>query len=242
MKKILILVFVVASTLSFAQESVLLRLNYTNGDKYLVQTSQSVNSSAMAMENVTDMSMEVVGSADGVFTTDMKITKVAVDMMQGGMSMSYDSSKKDSELDQMGLMMKQQMGPMMQMVITTKADVYGKIQDISVTPDSPLAAQFKNQTGVSFPKEAVKVGDTWKDETDQQGIKITIEYKVTSITSNKVILAATGVVSGAAEGKMTGDFEIDKKSGVPLKTSIKNEMSVQGQSMKIDVETTMKKI
>lgn len=242
MKKILILVFVLASTLSFAQESTLLRLNYTKGDKYLVNTSQSINSSAMVMDNVTGMTMEVVGSADGVFTTDMKITKVAVDMMQGGMSMSYDSSKKDSELDQMGLMMKQQMGPMLQMVVTTKADAYGKIQDISVTPDSPLAAQFKNQTGISFPKEAVKVGSVWEDQTDTQGLKLTIEYKVTAITTDKVLLTCTAVISGAAEGKMNGTIELDKKTGITLKSSLKNEMNTQGQDMEMMVETTMKKI
>ena len=37
-----------------------------------------------------------------------------MNMMQGGMTMSYDSNKKDEELDQMGQMLKSQFDPMME--------------------------------------------------------------------------------------------------------------------------------
>ena len=220
MKKLLILLLVVSSTISVAQESVLLRLKYKNGDVYSLKMKQSMNSPAMMMGNNVDMEMGILGKEGDVYTSEMKISKMTMDMMQGGMQMSYDSTKKDDELDEMGKMMKAQISPMLKVVITTKMNSLGKVLETKVVPNMPNAEQFSSQS-VSYPEKAVKVGDTWNDEKDAQGMKTAVEYKVTKITKDIVVLSTTGKVSGAGTGTVNGTLEIDRKSGMPLKSLVK---------------------
>lgn len=240
MKKLLILLLVVSSTISVAQESVLLRLKYKKGDVYSLKMKQSMNSPAMIMSNNVDMEMSVLDKDGSVYTSEMKISKMTMDMLQGGMQMSYDSTKKDDELDEMGKMMKAQISPTLKMVITTKMNSLGEVLDTKVVPNMPNAEQFSSQS-VSYPKKAVKVGDTWNDEKNAQGMKTVIEYKVTKITKNIVFLSTTGKVSGAGTGTLNGTLEIDRKFGIPLSSSMKSTINAGGQEMKVDIEMTMTK-
>lgn len=242
MKKLFILFLVASTTISFAQETALLRLNYKKGDKYTMNMKQSMNTAAMANNTDIDMVLEVTDVADNMFTTVTKFAKMKMDMMQGGMQMSYDSSKKDEELDQMGLMLKQQISPMLKTVITTKNDVYGKNVDVQVTPEGPMSEQFKNSSSVTYPEKAVKVGDTWKNETENQGVKSIVEYKVKEITATKVVLDFSGTLSGVATGTSSGMVEVDRESGALLKSVLKNVLKAGGQDMKMDMEITMTKM
>ncbi|APG64982.1 hypothetical protein LPB136_06270 [Tenacibaculum todarodis] len=243
MKKFLILVLVIASSLTFAQESVLLRLKYNKGDKYAFKMKQTLDSSVGMKATNIDMISKITDVSNDLFTSETKIDKMKIDTDIGLFPVSFDSSKEDSELDEIGLMLKQQMSPMLQMIITTKSNVHGKVMDVKVTPDSPMTAQFKNQFNVVFPEKPVKVGDTWIDETAQQGLKNVIEYKVTSITSEKVVLTLTGNVTGQATGTATsGSVEIDRASGALLKSLINNNINAGGQEVKVGIELTMEKI
>ena len=96
MKRILIALLVITSIAVSAQESVLLRLNYTKGDSYLMTVESKQGMGAQGGLNM-KMNMGVIVSevsGDNV-KTESKILSVALDMMQGGMAMSYDSNKKD---------------------------------------------------------------------------------------------------------------------------------------------------
>lgn len=242
MKKLFILFLVVSSTISVAQESVTLRVKYKKGDTFLMKMSQTMTTAGMLMTNNMDMAMEVLDSEDDVFTSKTKITKVAMDMMQGAMQMSYDSSKKNDDLDQMGQMLKAQIDPLLQAIITTKTDQFGDILEVAVIPEVQGSEQFKNQSGISFPKKAVKVGDTWTNENQTQGMKISTEYKVTKITKEKVFLTANGTVSGAGTGTLKGTFEVDRNTGITLKSVVDTNTNTQGQDMKVGVEMTIEKI
>ena len=143
MKKLLVLFLVVSSTISIAQDSVLLRLKYKKGDVYKVKMNQSINSTAMMMGSVVDMEMSITGKEKNVYTSEMRISKMTMDMMQGGMQMSYDSTQKDEDLDEMGKMMKSQISPMLKVVITSKTNELGKILETKVEPDLPNANQSR---------------------------------------------------------------------------------------------------
>lgn len=242
MKKLFILFLVVSSTISVAQESVVLRVKYKKGDTFLMKMSQTMTTAGMLMTNNMDMAMEVLDSENNIFTSKIKITKVAMDMMQGAMQMSYDSSKKNDDLDQMGQILKTQIDPLLQVIVTQKTDQFGDILEIDITPEVQGSEQFKNQSGISFPKKAVKVGDTWSNENEAQGMKTSIEYKVTRITKEKVFLTANGTVSGAGTGTLKGTFEVDRNMGIALKSVVDTDISTQGQDMKVGVEMTIKKI
>jgi len=80
------------------------------------------------------MSMDmIVTSKDGdIITTESKIKWINMNMLQGGMSISYDSSMKEVDLDQTGKMMKQQFDPMMKSIIIAKMKTEGKILETKV--------------------------------------------------------------------------------------------------------------
>lgn len=243
MKKILFLFLLVSTINISAQESVLLKLNYKKGDKYAVKTKQSIDSKAMGMNNTTSMTMEILEVKDGVITSETKIDKIAMDMMQAGMMMAYDTSADDEDVDEMGKMLKQQIDPMLKLVITSKISESGKVVSVEVEPSTiPNADQFKNQATISFPTKAVKVGDTWSEENVAQGMTINSTYTVKEILADKVILSATGKMTGAATGTVVGQLDIDKKTGITLSSNLETVMNTQGQEMKLNITTSMVKM
>ena len=77
------------------------------------------------MNIVMDQSItEVTGDS---YSATVKFDKMTMDMSQGGMTVYYDSSKQDSELDEAGKMMKTTMEPMLKTVITMKGNSLGEV-------------------------------------------------------------------------------------------------------------------
>ncbi|NVK53345.1 MAG: hypothetical protein HWD85_10465 [Flavobacteriaceae bacterium] len=233
MKKLLIL-FVLISTMNVnAQESTLLRLNYKKGDSYAIkmEMSQEVGT-AMSMNMTINMSQKIKTVTGSEYTSEMKFTRMEMDMLQGGMSMSYDSSQKDEDLDEMGKVMKSQMGPILNAVIIVKGNDLGEVLETKVEPSIPQANDFANQSSnVVYPKKKVKVGDTWTFEKKEKNMVMNFIYKVKSITKEKVLLDVSGDVTGMASGKVTGSMEIDRKSGVPVLSKINMDLDAGGQNM-----------
>lgn len=244
MKKIFI-AFVVLTSLSItAQESVLLRLNYAKGDSYLLSLESK---QSLGVQGGTDMKMAMGMIVSEVTPEDIKlesqITSIAMDVMQGGMSMSYDSSKKAEELDNMGQMMKTQIDPMMKAVIYTTLDRMGNMIDMKVEPVVPGMDQFSgNSNSINYPKEKVSVGSSWTSENEQQGMKMTTTYKVLSIADGVVAIDVSGTVSGAGTGSIKGKTMVDVNSGVPTSSSQEVTLSAQGTDIIITTNSTMKKI
>lgn len=243
MKKVLIL-FVMAIAMNVtAQESVLLRLNYKSGDSYLMNMKMSQDvGTMMSMDMNMKMSQEIVSVTGDNYVSKMKITFVGMDMSQGGMNMSFDSTKSDDELDATGKMMKAQMGPMLQAVITTKGNKMGVITETSVEPNVPGTSDLAEQSSsVEYPEKALRVGDTWEMTKSQKGLKTDFVYKVKSITKEMVLLDVSGKVTGAGEGTVSGELKIDRNSGVPLTSAINMNVNMNGQEMVSKVNITMTK-
>ena len=244
MKKIFIAFVVLTSISITAQESVLLRLNYAKGDSYLLSLESK---QSLGVQGGTDMKMAMGMIVSEVTPEDIKlesqITSIAMDVMQGGMSMSYDSSKKAEELDNMGQMMKAQIDPMMKAVIYTTLDRMGNMIDMKVEPVVPGMDQFSgNSNSINYPKEKVSVGSSWTSENEQQGMKMTTTYKVLSIADGVVTIDVSGTVSGAGTGSIKGKTMVDVNSGVPTSSSQEVTLSAQGMDIIITTKTSMKKI
>ena len=244
MKRILIALLVITSIAVSAQESVLLRLNYTKGDSYLMTVESKQGMGAQGGVNM-KMNMGVIVSevsGDNV-KTESKILSVALDMMQGGMAMSYDSNKKDEELDQMGQMLKSQFDPMMNSIIYNSYDKLGNITETKVEPSVPGMNQLTEGSGsVIYPNEKISVGSSWSSNKDNQGMKTTTTYTVSQIKDGVVYLDITGNVSGAAaSGSVKGSSEIEVSTGLAKKTSIEVAISNQGMDITINSNITMTK-
>ncbi len=243
MKKIFTLLLLAMSLVSMAQESTLLRVNYNKGDQYIMTMDMKQDMAAMNMLMKMDMSIDVKEVEGDVYNTEMKITRISMDMNQGENKMSYNSDKSDDELDAMGKQMQMQFAPMLDMVIFAKTNNLGEVLETRIEPNIPNADQFANQSSsVVYPKNAVKVGDTWNFEKDSQGMTMDFVYTVKSITKNVVLLDVSGKISVLAEGTISGNMEIDRANGLPLKSSIEMDMSVSGQKIKTSINVTMNKL
>lgn len=241
-KKIIALLLLV-TTITFAQEKVLLRLKYEKGDSYTLDMKMSQNMGAvMSMDMSIAMIQDVKSASSTEYTSEMKITKVVMNMVQQGMPMSYDSTKKAEELDDTGKMMKSQMDPMLKAVITMKGNNLGKVLESKVEPNIPGTNDLANQSSnVVYPENAVAVGDTWTMSKNNKGMDFNFVYKVKSITSKTVLLDVTGKVAGVAAGDIIGTMNIDKKSGVPRESKIDMTMKLQEQDLKTTINITMSK-
>lgn len=244
MKKIVTLLFLAMTLVSTAQESVLLRLNYSKGDTYLIEMNMKQNMAGGAM--VTDMKMDmstVIKDVKGkVFDTQMKFQKMVMNMGQGTMQMSYDSSKKEEDLDEMGKQLSTRFGPILKASFIGKMNNLGKVLEMKVEPSIPGANEMASQSnGVEYPEEAVKVGSSWIVNKEQQGMKTDMTYTVKSITATVVTLDLVGKITGVGEGTLSGSVEVDRKSGVPTKSVITSDMSAMGQKIKSDITVLMKK-
>ena len=245
MKRILIALLVITSISVTAQESVLLRLNYTKGDSFLVTTesNQSMGSQG-GMNMKMTMGMIVADVAEENIKTESQITAVVVDMMQGGMTMSYDSNS-DEELDQMGQMLKLQFEPMMKAINYVTLDHQGNMIDTKLEPSVPGMNQLTEGSGsVIYPNEKISVGSSWSSNKDNQGIKTTTTYTVSQIKDGIVYLDITGNVSGAkgVDAAVKGSSEIEVSTGLAKKTSIEVAILNQGMDIIATTNTTMTKI
>jgi hypothetical protein len=163
-------------------------------------------------------------------------------MLQGGQVMSFDSTKSDEELDDTGKMMKAQMGPMLSALIYAKGNNLGEMLEVKVEPSIPgVEDMAKQSSNVVYPTEAVSVGSTWTMTKEEKGMKMDFLYTVKSISSDKVVLDLSGDVSGMATGKISGNMNIDKASGIPENSTIDMNMSVSGQELKSKITMTMVK-
>lgn len=244
MKKLLVLLFVVSSAITIGQESVLLRLNYAKGDVYKANLVMSQNMGAMmSMGMNIDMDIKVTDVQEDIYNSEMKFTKMTMDMLQGGNVLSFDSSKSDDELDEGGKMMKAQMGPMLQSVIFSKGNNLGEVLEIKAEPNVPGMDEFANQSSnVVYPVEAVKVGSTWSYQKNQKGTVLDFNYTVKSISKELIVIDIAGKSSGMASGDITGSMEINRESGIPLNSIMDMKLSIQGQEMISKVTMTMSKM
>lgn len=243
MKKLLILFLLIYANISVAQESVLLRLNYEKGATYDVSMKMTQNMGAIMSTGISiNMDIKILDVKEDIYDSEMKFTKMSMNVLQGGNVMSFDSTKNEDELNDTDKMMKAQMGPMLEAVVFAKGNNLGEVLEVSVNPNVPGMEDIANQSSnVVYPKEAVKVGSTWTMTRDDKGMKMDFIYKVKSILKDKLILDLSGDVSGMASGKINGNMDINRKSGIPLNTSINMTLSVSGQELKSNVTMTMSK-
>ncbi len=242
MKKILILLVIALSSNAFAQESVLLRINYTPGDSYTQITETTQNSGLqLAMNMSMTSNMKVTDVQDDVINTESQINSIAMDMMQGGMSMSYDSNANEETLDQMGKMLQSQFKPMMDAKIMSSTDKMGNIVNMSMEPNIPGMENLTKNNGIAYPEEAVKVGSTWSATTEEQGVKMVTTYAVRDIANESVYLDISGEITGVAQGTISGSAEIEVSSGALKVMEMQTSMDAQNMTIKGTTKISMTK-
>lgn len=245
MKRILLALLVLTSISVAAQDAVILRVNYNEGDAYIlnVETNTSMGISGFMNSKMTmDMTVPVV--KDGLFETVTKLTYIKMDVEQGGISMSYDTGMNAEELDDMGQMMKSQLDPMMNSMIYITFDTLGTKVETRVEPSNAAGLEQLTQSSGSiiYPLEKVSVGSTWTSKEERQGMIMNIIYTVSSIADGTAILDVSGDMSGIGTGTLKGNTSIDITSGVQKDSDLQLTVSSQGIDISTTVKTTMTKV
>ena len=243
LKKINVWGLLFLSTITFAQEKVLLRLNYEKGTSYTIDMKMSQIMGGGLMTNDTNIIMNqmITESNSDTYNATFKFDKMTMYMMQAGMKMSYDSSKEASDLDENEKIMKSKIDPLLNTNVFVKGNHLGKVLETSIEPDIPEANDYADNFSIVYPENKVAVGDTWKVSKKKNGLNMNFEYKVKSIESNKVVLDIGGKVSGIGEGDINGDVSINRKSGIPIESKIDMIVKIQGQDLKTNMIVTYAK-
>ncbi|WP_194850184.1 DUF6263 family protein [Nonlabens antarcticus] len=234
--KNLLLLFILATTLqAYGQESALLRTTLNEGDIYEIQMVQKQSTGIQGgTEMIMMMDMTVSDVSDELIKTESKISSMGMEVNQGGITMSYDSSKTDDELDATGKMLKSQLSPMMDAVIYNTIDIYGNTVNTTVEPAIPGTEQLTaGQASINYPKEEVSVGSSWTSDNEKQGMNVKTTYTVTKIADGVVYVDIKGDVSGMGSGSMKGTTEIEISSGLAKNTE--TEISVTAQGIEVTV-------
>ena len=244
MRKFILLALLTISFTAATQESVLLRLNYNQGDNYITSIELEQNMGEQGgMSMMMKINSKVNSVDDELIMLESKIKSIAMNMNQGGMVMDYDSNKSSEELDQMGQMMKSQFDPILKATIYNSVDRYGNVLELKVEPTLPGMEQFTgSQNAINFPDEAVSVGSSWVSEADNQGMKIVTKYTVTSISDGMIYLDVSGDVSGIGVGTIIGKSTVEISSGIQTNATIEMTISAQGIEMNMVTSSTMKKV
>jgi hypothetical protein len=193
------------------------------------------------MNMKSDMVADITEVTEEKITSETRIKRVIVDVLQGAQSFKYDSETKDEDLDMVGVEMKKQFEPMMNAVITQVSDRYGQILEAKVEPKVPGMDNFGQQS--EYPKEPVKVGSTWTSEVaDDTSGTITMNYKVDKITDTTLFASITGTASSLPGSTISGSLEVDIASGNPNIVVVKINADVEGSKMSIETAITSTKI
>ncbi len=238
------MLLVLTSLSVISQESVLLRVNYQKGDMYVLDLESKQD---MGSQGGMDMKMSmnmIVEDIDGDnFKTESKISKIVMEMAQGLNIMSFDSRKKNEDLDETGKMLKKEFDPMMEAIIYSTINNLGKNIDVKIIPEIPgMSQMIKQSNSINFPEEKVSVGSTWSLKNETQGMKSNTVYKVLRIENGTVYLDVSGTVSGPGEGTIKGKVEIDISTGVQKKGDVEFTVLIGGNEIKANSKISIKKV
>ncbi|MEO8720833.1 MAG: DUF6263 family protein [Ginsengibacter sp.] len=250
------------SLATFAQSNQTLTL--IKGDKYQVEnkleTTNSTNVQGQDMESKMNVystyHISVKDKANNNYKLTNTITHMVMAMSMMGNDINFDSDKKEDLDGQMGTALKGYINQPKEVVI----DNSGKIISKDETDTSAIAKQLNiAATGYgtqmafqSLPKNS-KVGSTWTENNDDNGIKRNTNYTIKSIDGSVATIGFDGTVTTEATmeqqgmevstkttGKFSGEEKVDMKTGVVQLNTTTGEASGTFTAMGQDFPTSSK--
>ena len=266
MKKIKLFLFatVCFSTVSIGQTNTSLKL--PTGKTYQVDNKIETNSTTevqgQTMEskfNVTSTyKIEVKGKKDDNYNLTNTLSHIVMDMNVMSQQINFDSDKKEDMDGQMGAGLKAFVNQPKDLQMDNSGKVVSKD-----SPDSSLSgvAQKLNlaQTGfgtqlafLALP-DNVKVGASWTDSTNTDGISKNINYTIKAISGGIADVSFTGTttsdvkmeqngmeISTKTTGKINGEEKVDVKTGVIQSSTSTGDASGTVSAMGQDFPATVK--
>lgn len=268
--------FAVACSSTKNANKVELRFQPEKGTTYQVDMEVLSTSKVMGMSTKTTMNMGFKMTADDVTEDTVKMatnyTRMAMNMETPMGNMSYDSDNPDGASGMMGERLKPVFDRLLEANLIISFDKFGHVisttgmeglfsdmQGMENLDDQMNAADQMGVATASFPKEAVKVGDTWQEQiinTSTAPIVMDATYTVKEITEDMVTLGIEGTISkyegegnGSAakiekiSGDFTGELLIAKNTGWTKSANITQNlqmgMTQGGMPITVDAVNTI---
>lgn len=281
MKKISLLA-VMALTIStgvFAQNNA--SVNLKKGQKYIVENNISTQSNTTVqgqsmeakVDATTTFNIEIKDLVNNNYNLNNTLTAVKLNMNQMGQETTFDSEKKEDMAGPIGGVLKDYINQPKSIIIDKSGKVIpqkteGKT-DSAVDAVNMITKQLGDFDATGYGAEMafeslpqnIKVGTTWSNKTDDDGISKTTNYTVTAISGNLATISLTGTLTTEKKmemqgmemtvkstGKFSGEEKADIKTGVvqsnTTTTDATGTVSVMGQdlatSTKVTSTTTVK--
>jgi len=257
------LFFVTASTIAQTKS----KLKLPENKKYQVvntlQSNSTTNIQGQSMESAVNVSstydIEVKGKSGSDYNLSSTISKLTTNMTMMGQEIKFDSENKEDMDGPFGSALKDFIGKPKAM----KMDASGKVTfDEKDTAMSEIAKQlhltqnaFGTQLAFLALPEKAKVGATWTDKTDNEGISKTTNYTIQNITGNIATVSFESVdsvatsmeqngmeISVKTSGKSSGEEKVDLKTGViqsgTTKADATGTVSAMGQEFPMSTKIT----
>ncbi|HXS57574.1 MAG TPA: DUF6263 family protein [Hanamia sp.] len=278
MKKISVLVVAAmcSSMALLAQSNA--SLNLKKGQKYVVENKISTKSSTEMqgqqmeadVDATTSYNIEVKDEVANNYNLTNTITNLKMNMTQMGQEMTFDSDKKDDLNGPIGSSLKDFINQPKAVVIDKSGKVIQeKKEQKADDASSMMAKQLGNFEATGFGADMafealpqnVKVGSTWTNKTDADGISKTTNYTVKAINGKLATIGLEGTlatdtkmemqgmeITTKTTGTFAGEEIVDITTGVVqsnnLTTDAKGIVGVMGQelptSSKVTSATTVK--
>ena len=269
MKKLLLFSAALSITLLFSCKSneskkedngkIKLSFHPANGQNVKMRYSFSVTQ--LTSGDITSFSILMTGKADtttnGMIALEMKNDSIEMNgTFQGkhvhGSANGSDTLTGDAKLVSL---------PVFALEGKTYRSFYGKLFDkqteVQIDAAGALvdSSEDKDQILLRFPSHEVAVGDTWdKEIIIKTGNKMNCnaKYTLTQVKGDTAIVSIAGTLFGSGEkfgnafsieGKITGTFTVDIKTGWPLNTDTNQQFTLKmgGKEipMKYDIKSTI---
>jgi len=228
MKKISVLVVAAmcSSMALLAQSNA--SLNLKKGQKYVVENKISTKSSTEMqgqqmeadVDATTSYNIEVKDEVANNYNLTNTITNLKMNMTQMGQEMTFDSDKKDDLNGPIGSSLKDFINQPKAVVIDKSGKVIQeKKEQKADDASSMMAKQLGNFEATGFGADMafealpqnVKVGSTWTNKTDADGISKTTNYTVKAINGKLATIGLEGTLATDTKMEMQG-MEITTKT------------------------------
>jgi hypothetical protein len=116
--------------------------------------------------------------------------------------------------------------------------------DTKLDPAIPGMEQITNRSmnTINYPKEKISIGSSWTSENENQGMKMTTKYTVSSIADGLVTLDVSGDMNGAGTGTIKGKTTVEISSGISNSSETEITIATQGMNITGTTKTTISKM
>jgi len=234
---------------SFAQKSVELKYNLTEGDvyNYVMDLDQDIvfetNGQTMALDMFMtfEMTQKVAEVTADSIKLEGQINRVKSKQAIFGMEVNYDSDDPSSAQNPMTAKMGEEFAKILNKSFYMMMDVQGNLgtMDLSnVSSNEELANNINSGSQFAiYPKGKISVGDSWEEDinpVETSDMKFHATYTLLKVSGKEATLGVSGVITANTmedmemkmDGTMKGEMVVDVKTGWLIKSTMDQEISM----------------